>query len=669
MGKPCAKKNKKAGKSRVGKANSNPIAKGLDKDMEVFIAMSHELKEEGNKLFQKRDHEGAMLKYEKALNLLPMNTKSCCSSVDVAYLRTNMAACYMQMGLGEYPRAIQQCDLAIQACNGHVKALIKRAKCYHALERIDSALRDVNLVLKSQPNNLVALELAEILKQQVSASKSSRKKSKNVASSTISKEKEETKMAMAKMELDTASEVSEEAAVDSNTSVKLVFGEDIRWAQLPVDCSVMQLREVVQDRFDCAGKTLLIKYKDQEGDLITITSDEELRWAKQVPPSNGNQLGIGSVRLYVFEANNANISQEQKDIGVDQKHHKHNSFSENGNIVHVAEVQKEESSCFVDDWIVHFARVFKTHVGFESDEYLNLHERTMELHSHAMEETTTTEEAQPVLEVAANNFQEMAALAMFHWGNVHMSRARKKPGFITDDAVEDNASKESLAKSAYEWAKKEYVKAGMRYEGALSIKPEFYEAYLAMAQQQFEEAKLSWCYAIGCGIDLETWPSTAVLQLFNSAEDSMEKGIQVWEDVEKQRLNQLSKQEILSGEMGVEQSTYMRSHINLLWGIILYERSVVEFKLGIPVWNECLEVAVEKFQLAGVSATDVAVTIKNHCANQAAGEGLGFKVDEIVQAWNEMHDAKHWKIGVPSVRLEPLFRRRVPKLHHDLEYL
>lgn len=49
--------------------------------------------------------------------------------------------------------------------------------------------------------------------------------------------------------------------------------------------------------------------------------------------------------------------------------------------------------------------------------------------------------------------------------------------------------------------------------------------------------------------------------------------------------------------------------------------------------------------------------------------GFGFKIDEIVQAWNEMYDAKRWQIGVPSFRLEPLFRRRVPKLYHILENL
>ena len=57
-------------------------------------------------MFYERDHEGAMLKYEKALKLLPRNY------IDVSYLRSNMPAFYMQMGLSEYSRAIHECNLA-----------------------------------------------------------------------------------------------------------------------------------------------------------------------------------------------------------------------------------------------------------------------------------------------------------------------------------------------------------------------------------------------------------------------------------------------------------------------------------------------------------------------------------------------------------------------------
>ncbi|KAJ6732280.1 PROTEIN PHOX4 [Salix purpurea] len=163
----------------------------------------------------------------------------------------------------------------------------------------------------------------------------------------------------------------------------------------------------------------------------------------------------------------------------------------------------------------------------------------------------------------------------------------------------------------------------------------------------------------------------------------MERGMQMWEEMEEQRLNGLSKFDKYkdqlqkmgldgllrdpSPEEAAEQAANMSLQIYLLWGTMLYERSVVEYKLELPTWEECLEVSVEKFELAGASPTDIAVMIKNHCSNSTALEGLGFKIDEIVQAWNEMYDAKRWEIGVPSFRLEPLFRRRVPKLHDMLE--
>ncbi|PSS11181.1 HSP-interacting protein, partial [Actinidia chinensis var. chinensis] len=164
MGKPAGKKNKEV----VSKPNnvnakqskgSDRTSKAFDEDTAVFINMSQELKEEGNKLFQKRDHEGAMLKYEKALKLLPR------SHIDVAYLRSNMAACYMQMGLGEYPRAINECNLALEVAPKYSKALLKRARCYEALNRLDLAMRDVNHVLSIEPNNLTALEIADSVKK------------------------------------------------------------------------------------------------------------------------------------------------------------------------------------------------------------------------------------------------------------------------------------------------------------------------------------------------------------------------------------------------------------------------------------------------------------------------------------------------------------------------
>ena len=164
MGKPTGKKKIQEAAKKIVEANkqnkaaADRTSKAFDEDTAIFINMSQELKEEGNRLFQKRDHEGAMLKYEKALNLLPRN------HIDVAYLRSNMATCYMQMGLGEYPRAINECNLALEVSPKYSKALLKRARCYEALNRLDLAYRDVYNVLTIEPNNLSALEVLESVK-------------------------------------------------------------------------------------------------------------------------------------------------------------------------------------------------------------------------------------------------------------------------------------------------------------------------------------------------------------------------------------------------------------------------------------------------------------------------------------------------------------------------
>ncbi|CAF2147496.1 unnamed protein product [Brassica napus] len=718
MGKPTAKKTPKdapgggGGGAKSGKTNHRSASRAFDEDMEIFINRAAELKEEGNKLFQKRDNEGAMLCYDKAVKLLPKN------HIDVAYLRTSMASCYMQMGLGEYPNAISECNSALEASPRYSRALLRRARCYEALNKLDYAFRDARIVLNMEPENVNANEVFDRVKKALGEKgvdveemeqsfvdvmplgtarlkkvvKKSKKKKKEdevkgnravveSPKAIIAETKEEKKRTTFKKQkkksgnkggdekvvvMDKeviASEIVEGGKEETTVTrtVKLVHGDDIRWAQLPLDSSIRLVRDVIKDRFP-ALKGFLIKYKDTEGDLVTITTSDELKLAA----SSHDKLA--SLRLYIAEAN---PEQEPSYDGAEKDVKRVSSVADSGSV--------GESSCF-ENWIFQFAQLFKNHVGFDSDSYLDLHDLGMKLYTEAMEDAVTGEEAQVLFEIAADKFQEMAALAMFNWGNAHMSKARKQVSFPED------ASREAVieaVEAAFVWTRNEYNKAAKRYEEAVKIKPDFYEALIALGQEQFEQAKLLWYHALKGKVDIESEVSQEVLMLYNKAEDSMERGMQIWEEMEERRLNGISKldlQRALLHKMGldgwcregadeetVEQTANMSSQINLLWGSILYERSIVEYKLGLTTWEECLEVAVEKFELAGASATDIAVMVKNHCSSESALEGMGFKIDEIVQAWNEMYDAKRWQMGVPSFRLEPMFRRRAPKLHDILE--
>ena len=85
------------------------------------------------------------------------------------------------------------------------------------------------------------------------------------------------------------------------------------------------------------------------------------------------------------------------------------------------------------------------------------------------------------------------------------------------------------------------MNAEKRFEEAVKIKPDFYEGLLALGHQQFEQARLCWSYLIAKNKGLETSSSDEVLQFYNKAEDSMEKGMLMWEEIEERRLNELSK--------------------------------------------------------------------------------------------------------------------------------
>lgn len=657
MGKPVGKNKKKSDGAKVdgvGTKHGRPgepqmgSPRNFDADMTIFIDMARELREEGNKLFQKRDYKGAILTYEKAAKLLPQ------AHADMAPLRSNLAACYMQLEPPDHHRAIEQCNLALEVSPKYSKALLKRARCYEAVDRLDFAMRDVDAVLSSEPSNATALDISERLKKgmEIRGIKpgSSSPLPEPAPAKVRSKPRKKRNHRAEEVKVDAADkgEVKEEnreeePKVGASSKVKLVLGEDIRFALLPPECSILQLREIVKNRFP-STEGVLVKYRDQEGDLVTITTTEELRWAEE----SGDPQG--SLRLYLAEVS---PDQDPLFLSLSEITRKNsywnlgslqNGVHENGSIRSSGE---RETAC-IEEWIVHFAQLFKNHVGFNSDAYLDLHELGMKLYSEAIEDVVTSEDAQEIFNLAEKTFQEMAALALFNWGNVHMSRARKRL-----HPPEDHSSGESMleqGKEAYEWAREEYTKAGKRFEEATRLKPDFYEGFLALAQQQFEQAKLSWYYAVGSKVDLESWPSSEVMDLFNSAEDNIEKGTQLWEEAEERRLEGLGKpseEKLLLQKMGLsglfkevstdeaaEQASNMRSQISLLWGTMLYERSVVEFKLKIPVWEECLAASIEKFKLVGASPTDLAVMIKNHCSNETAQEGGGGRANRKIPSFH-----------------------------------
>ncbi|ANM71140.1 Octicosapeptide/Phox/Bem1p (PB1) domain-containing protein / tetratricopeptide repeat (TPR)-containing protein [Arabidopsis thaliana] len=678
------------------------------------VSKAQGLKEEGNKLFQKRDYDGAMFKYGEAIKILPKD------HVEVSHVRANVASCYMQLEPGEFAKAIHECDLALSVTPDHNKALLKRARCYEALNKLDLALRDVCMVSKLDPKNPMASEIVEKLKrtleskglrinnsvielppdyvEPVGASPAAlwaklgkvrvkkTKKSNQVEEKSegegedvepekknnvlAEKGKEKIKMKVKGKQSDKRSDTSKEqekviieeellviGVEDVNKDVKFVYSDDIRLAELPINCTLFKLREVVHERFPSL-RAVHIKYRDQEGDLVTITTDEELRMSEVSSRSQG------TMRFYVVE-----VSPEQDPFFgrlVEMKKLKITADSFKAKV-------NGRGGCKVEDWMIEFAHLFKIQARIDSDRCLNLQELGMKLNSEAMEEVVTSDAAQGPFDRAAQQFQEVAARSLLNLGYVHMSGARKRLSLLQGVSGE---SVSEQVKTAYECAKKEHANAKEKYEEAMKIKPECFEVFLALGLQQFEEARLSWYYVLVSHLDLKTWPYADVVQFYQSAESNIKKSMEVLENLEtgkESEPSQAGKTDCLTHEKDLGSSTQnnpakeagrLKSWIDILLCAVLYERSIMEYKLDQPFWRESLEAAMEKFELAGTCKDDVVEIISEDYVAGNTLRDIRFHMEEIIQIFDEIYEAKHWTNGIPSDQLEEILKRRAENIFH-----
>ncbi|CAH8286171.1 unnamed protein product [Eruca vesicaria subsp. sativa] len=547
------------------------------------------LKEEGNKFFQKRDFEAAMLRYTEAIKLLPKD------HVEVSHIQSNMASCYMHSEPGEYTKAIYECDLALSITPDHTKALLKRARCYEVLNKLDLALRDVCMVSKLDPNNPMASEIAEKLRktleskglrvnddsvielspdyvepievspvlwaEELKERGKKNKKSKQVLekNNNLESEKGKEKIIDKQSKKKVKGKQEEKVIIEDKSirDVKFVYSEDIRIAELPLNCTLFQLREVVHERFPNL-RAVHIKYKDQEGDLVTITTDEELRMSEV-----SAERSLETKRFYVME-----VSPDQDPFYgrlVEMKKLKTTADSFKTKV-------NGKGKCKIEDWMVEFARLFKIKANVDFHTCLNLQELGMKMNSEAMEEVVTSDEAQGPFDRAAQQFQEVAARSLLKLGNVYMTRARKRLSLLRGGSEQVEA--------AYQCAQRDQMKAKEMYQEAMRIKPNLFEVLMALGLQQFEEARLSWYYVIVRHLDLKTWPYETVVQLYRSAERNIKRAMEGLK-------NQASPTD--------EAAKLKKSWLDVLSCALLYERSIMEYKLDLPTSQENLEAAVKMF--------------------------------------------------------------------------
>ncbi|PUZ70044.1 hypothetical protein GQ55_2G192200 [Panicum hallii var. hallii] len=698
-------------------------------DAGVLLRRAHALKEEGNRLFQSREYAGALRQYELALRLAPRghpdravfhsNRAACLLQLRPVDHEAVAQECSLALQAEpRFPRALLRRARALEALGRHELALAD-ALALLALDPDHRDAIDLSHRLRSRVNastaasassapeptsrpSPAALGASAVVagigpslparpfpkKQSATAPLTPSQSNPNVTSksnpasspklvpfsnsppssakASAANTSQKTLPVNSSL-LATSAPLIDRKIVTRWRPLKLVYDHDIRLGQIPEKCSALMLREFVAKRFP-SSKAVLIKYKDAEGDLVTITSTEELRLAESFVDKVGHKVTEngkeqGDNKLPLLRLHLVEVSPEQEPpLSSEEKLEEdeellikgEDSISHTRSEVADTEVTKQDvenrvaeqrmetakdcghaecKEAEIDDWLLQFAELFRNQVGIDADAHLDLHELGMELCSEALEETVTSEEAQVLFEMAASKFQEVAALALFNWGNVHMCAARKRI------PLDESSPKEVMAAqlhTAYDWVRERYALAGHKYEEALKIKPDFYEGLLALGQQHFETAKLHWSFALADKVDLSTWDSSETVKLFDSAEQNMRAATEMWEKVEEQRMTELrepgagEKDEVLrkkrkqhsadgqpelTPEEAAEQAAVMRQQIHLFWGNMLFERSQVEFKLSFGDWKKNLDASVERFKLAGASESDILTVLKNHFSN------------------------------------------------------
>ncbi|EPS58441.1 hypothetical protein M569_16373, partial [Genlisea aurea] len=653
-------------------------------DSSILLKRAHELKEEGNRRFQAKDYGAALQQYENALKLTPKthpdraifhsNRAAClmqmkpidyeaviseCSSsllVQPSYVRALLRRARAYEAIGKHEMAMQDVQLLLASDPNNGDALEIAGRLRTALGPRQEAQQDLQsrpspaalgasavgapisglgpcLPARTVPKKAAPLPLHSPRSDKMTMHQTPPVENGSPSSSQIKAQMPKVLLKPSRSSSDSSKDkqneksagpAPEKAAVLQYRQLKLVYDHDIRLAQMPVKCSFRVLRDVVSQRLPMS-KAVLIKYRDGDGDLVTITSSAELRLAE-------SSVENGPLKLHIVEVSPEQEPPASSSEDEEEKHLENISRPTTADsaaeAVHPemerilpqqkpADDDPEFKEVEMDDWLFDFAQLFRSHVGIDPDAHIDLHELGMELCSEALEETVTAEAAQPLFERAALKFQEVAALALFNWGNVHMCAARKKI------PIEESSSDGQLRK-AYDFVKDKYSRAREKYEESLSIKPDFYEGLLALGQQQFEMGKLHWSFVLAKKDDVSKWDPSETLALFDSAEEKMRSATAMWEAATEEKKRTADEEELLprrkqrspSSDPPAEDAAVMRSQIQLFWGNMLFERSQMECRLGLSGWKRNLDVAAEQFRLAGASESDIETVMKNHFSNQ-----------------------------------------------------
>jgi tetratricopeptide (TPR) repeat protein len=117
-----------------------------EEQLEDRLKEAKTLKERGNEEYAKEEFKESILSYTKALLVCPLKEKEL-----RAVLYSNRSASKVKLELKE--AAIEDCSLALEHNPGYMKPLVRRAKLYDEMDKLDEALGDYKKIVELDPSN------------------------------------------------------------------------------------------------------------------------------------------------------------------------------------------------------------------------------------------------------------------------------------------------------------------------------------------------------------------------------------------------------------------------------------------------------------------------------------------------------------------------------------
>mmetsp|Transcript_4833 Transcript_4833/g.6532 ORF Transcript_4833/g.6532 Transcript_4833/m.6532 type:complete len:677 (+) Transcript_4833:115-2145(+) len=631
------------------KTSAQPQAKTkkvVTDENEVALSRAHELKEKGNVHFARREHVQALALYAQALRMTPAGHPA------RALLHSNRAACYLRDH--QYSEVVHECNQALEAAPKFGKALLRRARAYELQGDLPRALQDARVLGEDAEGEMSRQEVkgasafTEEVREMLTRLEANMKSSKTKQRSKALRQANQTKVATSKAQ-SAASVVGSPAAAQppmrkqvQPLNLKVSLGSDTRLVQVPGMLPFSDLLAAIRRKFPEEQGQLSLKYTDKESNLQTITSRQDLLTAVTQSMVQAQEKALGPAGLGGLGLGGKQPATPTPPLPQPSVH-----------LQLVRETEGEEVVEF-DDWLLDFAELFRSQLGIPAESQVDLHQQGLEKCNQALEAAVNSDKAVPLFQQAAAKFQEVAALALLNWGNVHMCQARRLFDSATgggEEKKEGEAKEEDkpvlVTAEARAKAEEHYFLAQEKYKKALAMKEDFYEAVIASGQQLFERAKLLSSTEV---TDKEkSKRDEEVEELFQAAQAKLKEALEIVPEnaavegvvPEKKEDGAERKEEGTSGskEEGKEEKkgegeeasppedVLVRSQVLVMWGNVLYEQSQVRAQQG-KKWESLLDEAVSKFREAKCSEDDIAGALTSHSGKKKEEEAKKSKSED-----------------------------------------